>query len=436
MKQGYKSNKINIITLGCSRNLVDSEVLMYQIRAQGYEVVHDSNDQDGGTVIINTCGFIRDAKQESIDTVLQYVEAKKAGLIEKIYVIGCLSERYKSILKREIPQVDHYFGVRELKEIIRTLGGNYKEELIGERLLTTPSHYAYLKISEGCDRKCSFCAIPLIKGSQKSVETEFLVREVEWLVNQGVRELILIAQDLTAYGTDLYGIRKLGDLLKELIKIENLKWIRLHYTYPAGFPEDILELMYREPKICNYLDIPFQHISDRILKSMRRGITKAEICQLIRTIREKLPAVALRTSLIVGYPGETPEEFNELKRFVEDSRFERLGVFTYSEEENTYSANHFKDDVPESVKQQRFNELMEIQKDISLRINRDKIGQVVDLLIDRQEGKYMIGRTEFDSPGIDNEVLIPNGNNPLKPGEFVRAKITKAFEYDLFGEAV
>jgi ribosomal protein S12 methylthiotransferase len=426
--------KINIITLGCSKNLVDSEVLMRQIEAQGLTVVHNANDADAGTAIINTCGFVQDAKQESIDTILQLVRDKQAGRLDRLYVMGCLSERYKQELAKEIPEVDQYFGVHDIRQVIGTLGGDLKTELMGERKLSTPSHYAYLKVSEGCDRKCSFCAIPLIRGRQWSRNREELVREAEWLVEKGVKELILIAQDLTAYGTDLYGRRELPGLVEDLAGVAGLHWIRLHYTYPAAFPEEILYQIRDFDNICNYLDIPFQHIADPVLSRMHRGITRDETLRLVDRIRTILPEAAIRTTLITGHPGEGEQEFSELLQFVRTSRFERLGVFTYSEEEGTWGADNLRDDVPEAIKLARLEEVMQVQQSISLSINEQRIGETQPVLIDRKEGGYFIGRTQFDSPEVDNEVLIDT-NKALVPGKFAEVTFTRAEPFDLYGRA-
>ncbi|MBU8893074.1 MAG: 30S ribosomal protein S12 methylthiotransferase RimO, partial [Bacteroidales bacterium] len=391
------AKKVNIITLGCSKNLVDSESLMRQLESNGYNVVHDSNKLSD-IVIINTCGFINDAKQESIETILQFEELRNNKKIEKLFVFGCLSERYKSELEKEITVVDKYFGVYNLKELIEEAGGNYKEELVGERVLTTPKHYAYLKISEGCDRTCSFCAIPLIKGKHRSRPIEELIHEAEFLIYKGVKEIILIAQDLSYYGIDIYKEYKLAELIDRLSDLKGLKWLRLHYTFPAKFPMDILEVMKSKPNICKYMDIPVQHISDKILKMMRRGITKKQTYDLINHFRQEIPEMALRTTLLVGHPGETDEDFNELIEFVRFAKFERLGVFTYSEEENTYSAIHYKDDIPAPVKQSRMDEIMEVQRLVSNELNNSRIGALQEVLIERKEGDYYIGRTQFDSP--------------------------------------
>ena len=427
-----KKNKINVVTLGCSKNVYDSEVLMGQLRANDKEVVHE---EEGNVVVINTCGFIANAKQESVNTILEYVQKKEEGLVDKVFVTGCLSERYKPDLQKEIPNVDEYFGTSELPNLLKALGADYKHELIGERLTTTPKNYAYLKIAEGCDRPCSFCAIPLMRGKHKSTPIEALVTEAEKLAAKGVKELILIAQDLTYYGLDLYKKRNLAELLRALVKVEGIEWIRLHYAFPTGFPMDVLDVMRDEPKVCNYLDIPLQHISDNILKSMRRGTTKEKTTQLLKDFRKAVPGMAIRTTLIVGYPGETQEDFEILKSWVEAMRFERLGCFTYSHEENTYAYN-LVDDVPEEVKQERANEIMEIQSQISWELNQEKIGKTFRCIIDRKEGNYFVGRTEFDSPDVDNEVLVDATKHYLKQGEFVNLKITDAADFDLYGEPV
>lgn len=424
--------KINIITLGCSKNIYDSEILMNQLKANGKEVVHEKK---GDIVVINTCGFIENAKEESITTILECIEQKKQGLIEKVFVTGCLSERYKPDLQKEIPDVDTYFGTRELPLLLKALGADYKHELVGERLVTTPRHYAYLKISEGCDRPCSFCAIPLIRGRHVSTPIPELISEAKALAKGGTKELILIAQDLTYYGLDIYKKRALGDLLRELVKIKDIEWIRLHYAFPTGFPEDVLNIMKEEPKICNYIDIPLQHISNDILKSMKRGTTKEKTNKLLLEFRNRIPNMAIRTSLIVGYPGETRKEFEELKTWITEQRFERLGCFTYSHEENT-SAYSLKDDISDEEKNERVNEIMEIQSQISWELNQEKIGKIFKCIIDRKDGDYFIGRTEYDSPDVDNEVLIKEENLNLSLGEFVNVKIKKAEEFDLYGEVV
>ena len=430
--KSLKKNKINVITLGCSKNIYDSEVLMGQLKASGKDVVHE---QQGNIVVINTCGFINNAKEESVNTILEYMQKKEDGDVDKVFVTGCLSERYKPDLQKEIPNVDQYFGTTELPGLLKALGADYKHELIGERLTTTPKNYAYLKIAEGCDRPCSFCAIPLMRGKHKSTPIEDLVIEAEKLAANGVKELILIAQDLTYYGLDLYKKRNLAALLKALVKIDGIDWIRLHYAFPTGFPMDVLEVMNTEPKVCNYLDIPLQHISDRILKSMRRGTTKAKTTELIKQFRTLVPEMAIRTTLIVGYPGETEDDFQTLKEWVKQMRFERLGCFTYSHEENTHAYN-LNDDVPEEVKQQRANEIMEIQAQISWELNQQKIGSTCKVIIDRKEGNYFVGRTESDSPDVDNEVLIDATQVYLKTGEFVDVVINDAADFDLYGEVV
>jgi ribosomal protein S12 methylthiotransferase len=429
-----KQKKVSIITLGCAKNLVDSEVLMRQLDASGFEFIHNSDDSDARTIIINTCGFINDAKQESIDTILKYVHAKKSGQIKFIYVIGCLSERYKEELPKEIPEVDGWFGVNDFQRIVTKLGGNFKEELFGERWLATPSHYAYLKISEGCDRLCSFCAIPLIRGKQKSRPLEDLIKETSYLADKGVKELILIAQDLTAYGTDIYGKQSLQELLNGLTKISGIEWIRLHYTYPANFPLKVLELMAGKNVICKYLDIPFQHISDKVLDRMHRSTSRSEILKLIGKIRDMVQGIAIRTTLLVGHPGEGEKEFKELVDFVKVQQFERLGVFTYSEEQGTFASKHYKDIIPLFTKQKRFEEIMEIQRNISLNINQKKIGSIYNVLIDSRKGEFAIGRTEFDSPEVDNEVLVKDPEARLEPGKFYKIRITGAEDYDLIGE--
>lgn len=433
MTQKKNNNKkINLISLGCSKNLVDSEVLMGQLKAANIEVLYEQPFDKAETVVINTCGFIKDAKQESIDTILQAVDAKLAGFVKKIYVMGCLSQRYKEDLKVEIPEVDGFFGVADLPVILRTLGAEYHKELINERMITTPLHTAYLKIAEGCDRRCSFCAIPLIRGGNISRPIEEIVKEGEHLASIGVKEISLIAQDLTYYGLDIYKERKLGELVNALSLINGIEWIRLHYTYPAGFPMDLLDIIRDNPKVCKYIDIPFQHINDALLLSMRRNITGGETRKLMEAFRSKVPGLAIRTAFIVGYPGETEEAFNELKMFLTQSRFERAGVFTYSEEEGTKAAD-LSDDVPEEIKLQRANELMEIQEKISFELNTEKIGKTFKVLIDRVEGDYFVGRTEFDSPEIDNEVLIPITEKGVKIGQFSDIKITSSDSFDLFG---
>jgi len=425
-----KKNKINVITLGCSKNIYDSEVLMGQLRANKFDVAHESTDDDAGIVIINTCGFIDNAKEESIDTILEYARAKDEGKIDKLIVTGCLSERYKPDLQKEIKNVDEFFGTRDLPKLLKSLGADYKHELIGERLLTTPQHFAYLKISEGCDRPCSFCAIPLI---HVSIPIEELVTHAKQLAAKGTKELILIAQDLTYYGLDIYKKRNLSELLRHLSDVEGIEWIRLHYAFPSGFPIDILDVMNERKNICNYLDIPLQHITDNMLKSMRRGTTKQKTIELINDIRAKVPGIAIRTTLIAGYPGETEKDFEEMKQWVIDTRFDRLGIFTYSHEENTHAFN-LTDDVPDEVKRARAEEVMQIQEKISDEINQQKVGQTFKVLIDRKEGNYYIGRTEADSPEVDNEVLIDATKFYTRIGDFCKVKIFSAAEFDLYGE--
>jgi len=422
-------NKINVVTLGCSKNIYDSEILMGQLKANNKQVVHQ---EDGNIVVINTCGFIDNAKQESIDTILEYSDKKEKGLIDKLFVTGCLSERYKPDLEKEIPNVDQYFGTTDLPKLLKALKADYKHELVGERLTTTPKNYAYLKISEGCDRPCSFCAIPLMRGKHKSKSIEDIVIEATKLANKGVKEIILIAQDLTYYGLDLYKKRELGLLLKSLVKVEGMEWIRLHYAFPTGFPVDVLKVIKDESKICNYIDIPLQHISNNILKSMRRGSSKIKISELINKIRYEVPGIAIRTTLIVGYPGESEENFDELKKWVSDTKFDRLGCFTYSHEENTHAYN-LVDDVPKEIKDARLAEIMEIQSNISFSLNQEKIGKTFKCSIDRKEGAYFIGRSEFDSPDVDNEVLIDASEYYLKTGDFSNIKIISATEFDLYG---
>ena len=423
-------NKINVITLGCSKNVYDSEVLMGQLKSNNKNVVHE---KEGNIVVINTCGFIDNAKQQSIDTILENVKKKKEGKVDKVFVTGCLSERYKPDLIKEIPDVDEYFGTSEMPSLLKHLGADYKNELIGERLLTTPKNYAYLKISEGCDRPCSFCAIPLMRGKHKSVSIEDLIKEATLLANKGIKELILIAQDSTYYGLDLYKKRALSELLKELVKVKGIEWIRLHYAFPNGFPLDVLDTIKKEPKICNYIDIPLQHISDKILKSMKRGSSMEKINNLLSNFRKIVPGIAIRTTLIVGYPGETKEDFEILKQWVKDTKFDRLGCFTYSHEENT-GAYELEDNIPQKTKNERLNEIMEIQSQISWQLNQTKIGKIFKVLIDRKRGEYYIGRTQFDSPDVDNEVLINAKSNFLRVGEYVNAKIIEASDFDLYAE--
>ena len=427
-----KQNKINVITLGCSKNIYDSEVLMGQLKASGKEVVHE---EEGNIVVINTCGFIDNAKEESVNTILDNIKRKEAGELDKVFVTGCLSERYKPDLQEEIPQVDQYFGTSELPQLLKVLEADYKHELLGERITTTPKNYAYFKISEGCDRPCSFCAIPLMRGKHRSTPIEDLVKQAENLARDGVKELILIAQDLTYYGLDIFKKRHLAELLKALVKVEGIEWIRMHYAFPTGFPMDVLEVMKQEPKVCNYLDIPLQHITDSVLKSMRRGTTKQKTTQLLKDFRAAVPGITLRTSLIVGYPGETEADFEELKQWVKDMRFERLGCFTYSHEENTHAFD-LEDDIPEEEKQRRSSEIMEVQSQISWELNQEKVGNTYRCIIDRKEGNYFVGRTEMDSPDVDNEVLVDASKYYLKQGEFVTLKITEAADFDLYAEPV
>ena len=423
-----------MITLGCSKNVVDSEVLLAQLQGNAIPVAHE-NDQNANIIVINTCGFIDRAKEESINTILEYAEKKEQGEIDQLFVTGCLSERYRDDLEKEIPVVDAWFGTMELPSLLKKLGADYKQELLGERTLTTQAHFAYLKISEGCDRPCSFCAIPLMRGKNQSRSIEFLTQEATFLVSKGVKEVILIAQDLTSYGLDLYGSRRLNDLLISLAGVPGLEWIRLQYAYPSQFPEEILDTIRDYPNICKYLDMPLQHISDKMLKSMRRGITKRRTIELLKTIREKVPGIALRTTLIAGYPGETEEDFQELVDFVQEQKFDRLGVFTYSHEENTH-AYSLEDDVPDEVKQQRVEEIMEIQQDISYALNQSKIGKTLRVLVDRKEGKFLIGRTEADSAEVDNEVILRGNIQHVQIGNFVTVKIVEAEEFDLIGEVL
>ncbi len=435
MKTKGNKGKINIVTLGCSKNIVDSEVLMGQLKGNKFDVSHESKKLDFGTVIINTCGFIDNAKQESIDTILKYVELKEKGDIEKVYVTGCLSQRYKDDLEKEIPNVDAYFGTNDLVRILKTVGADYKHELIGERLITTPSHYAYFKIAEGCNRPCSFCAIPIMRGGHVSKSIEDLVKEAKHLAKNGTKELILIAQDLTYYGLDIYNDRKLGDLLKHLSDIEGIEWIRMQYAYPSQFPMDVLDVMNERSNICKYLDMPLQHITDNMLKSMRRGISKRRTIELVNDIRAKVPDIALRTTLIAGYPGETEKDVEEVLKFVEEMRFDRLGVFTYSHEENTH-AYSLVDDVPDEEKQERADQIMAVQQDISLELNQAKIGKQYKVLIDRIEKDHFVGRTEFDSPEVDNEVLITAKDEYLRIGDFVQVEIESAEEFDLYARKI
>ncbi len=431
-----KKNKVNVITLGCSKNTFDSEVLMAQLKANKFDVEHESMSDDAEIVIINTCGFIDNAKQESIDTILRYAQAKNDGEVDKVYVTGCLSERYREDLENEIPEVDAFFGTRELPRLLKTLKADYKQELVGERLLTTPSHYAYFKIAEGCDRPCSFCAIPLMRGKHVSTPIEDLIKSAKSLAAKGVKELILIAQDLTYYGLDIYKKRALADLISQLSDVEGIEWIRLHYAFPSGFPMDVLEIMNEKSNVNFYLDIPLQHGSTKILESMRRGITREKTETLVEEIRAKVPNIAIRTTLIVGYPGETKAEFQEMYEFVEKMRFDRLGVFTYSHEENTH-AYSLNDDVTEKTKKDRADKIMELQSGISYELNQEKIGKTFKVLFDRVEGDYFIGRTEFDSPEVDNEVLVKKeGDVFVRIGDFADVEITSADHYDLYGTLV
>ena len=427
-----KRNKINVITLGCSKNIYDSEVLMGQLKANKLLVEHESETDDANIVVINTCGFIDNAKEESIQTILKQTERKEKGIIDKLYVTGCLSERYKTDLERDISNVDQYFGTTDLPNLLKVLGADYKHELLGERLTTTPNHYTYLKIAEGCDRPCSFCAIPFIRGKHKSTPIEKLVKEAERLAKNGVKELILIAQDLTFYGIDLYNKRRLADLLTALSEVDGIEWIRLHYAFPTGFPQDVLDVIKTNDKICNYIDIPLQHINDKILKSMKRGTSSKKTNDLLKIFRTKIPDISIRTTLIVGYPGETEEKFQQLKQWVIDTKFDRLGVFTYSHEENT-AAYDLVDDIPDSVKTIRAEEIMNLQKHISLDLNQKKLGKTYKVLFDRREGNYFVGRTEFDSPDVDNEVLVKSDNNCIRTGDFANVLIEKVDYFDLYG---
>ena len=430
-----RKNKINVITLGCSKNVYDSEVLMGQLAANKMEVEHESEKEDANIVVINTCGFIDNAKEESINTILVQAKRKEAGMIDKLYVTGCLSERYKPDLERDIPNVDQYFGTTDLPKLLKILGADYKHELLGERLTTTPKHYAYLKIAEGCDRPCSFCAIPLMRGKHKSTPIEQLVIESKNLAKEGVKELILIAQDLTYYGLDIYKKRRLADLLTSLAKVEGIEWIRLHYAFPSGFPQDVLDIIRDNDKVCNYIDIPLQHINDDILQSMKRGTSYEKTVALLKDFRTKVPNMAIRTTLIVGYPGETEEKFQELKRWVQNTKFDRLGVFTYSHEENT-SAFNLADDVPEKTKKARVEEIMDLQTHISWELNQEKVGKTYKVLFDRKEGDCFIGRTEFDSPDVDNEVLVKAKDTYVRMGDFANVIIEKADHFDLYGYLV
>jgi len=433
--KSLKKNKVNVVTLGCSKNLYDSEVLMSQLKANNFEVEHDSEKDESNIVIINTCGFIDNAKQESIDTILRYADAKKDGTIDKLYVTGCLSERYKPELEKEIPLVDSYFGTRELPKLLKTLKADYKSELVGERILTTPSHYAYMKIAEGCDRPCSFCAIPLMRGKHDSKTIESIVQEAKALAKKGTKELLLIAQDLTYYGIDIYGKRQLPELLRHLSDVEGIDWIRLHYAYPSGFPMEVLDVMNEKSNICNYLDMPLQHITDNMLKSMRRGITKQKTIDIVNQIRDKVPNITMRTTLIAGYPGETESDFNEMYQWVEETKFDRLGIFTYSHEENTHAFKLI-DDVPEETKMQRAQDVMELQQNISFDLNQNKVGETFKVLFDKKENNYFVGRTESDSPEVDNEVLVDASNTFVRIGDFANVKIDTADNFDLFGTLV
>ena len=430
-----KKNKINVVTLGCSKNIYDSEVLMGQLKANGKNVVHEDPEDDGNIVVINTCGFIGKAKEESIDTILHYAKRKEAGEIDKVFVSGCLSERYKPDLEKEIPNVDQYFGTHDLPNLLKVLEADYRHELIGERLTTTPKHYAYLKIAEGCDRPCSFCAIPLMRGKHRSTPIEDIITEATKLAEKGIKEIMLIAQDLTYYGLDIYKKRALAQLLEALTKVDGIEWIRMHYAFPTGFPMDVLDVMKREPKVCNYLDIPLQHINTALLKSMKRGTTHEKTTALIHKFRDIVPEMGIRTTLILGYPGETEAMFQELKDWVEEMRFERLGAFEYSHEENT-GAYVLEDDVPADVKFRRVNEIMEVQSQISWELNQKKVGKTFRCLFDRKDGEYFYGRTEYDSPDVDNDVLVDAREHYLKIGEFIDIEIHEAGDYDLYGTPV
>jgi ribosomal protein S12 methylthiotransferase len=430
-----RKNKVNVVTLGCAKNTFDSEVMMAQLKANKFDVEHESQQDDASIVIINTCGFIDNAKQESIDTILRYAEAKQEGLVDKVYVTGCLSERYKDDLEQEIPEVDAFFGTRDLPRLLKTLKADYKHELVGERLLTTPAHYAYFKIAEGCDRPCSFCAIPLMRGKHLSTPMEDLLASAKKLAAGGVKELLLIAQDLTYYGLDIYKKRNLAELIDRLSDVEGIDWIRLHYAFPSGFPMDVLDVMNNRSNVCNYLDMPLQHGSTKILQSMRRGITREKTEDLVDKIRQKVPGIAMRTTLIAGYPGETQADFDEMYSFVERTRFDRLGIFTYSHEENTH-AYSLNDDVPDELKRRRADEIMELQSGISYDLNQQKIGNTFKVLFDRAEGDYFIGRSEFDSPEVDNEVLVKKSEGYVRIGDFAHVQITSADHYDLYGKVV
>ena len=431
-----KRKTIDIITLGCSKNLVDSERLMRQLEAAGYNVTHDTENPQGEIAVINTCGFIGDAKEESINMILEFAQAKEEGALEKLYVMGCLSERYLKDLEEEIPQVDKYYGKFNWTELLADLGNTYRQELGNERHITTPQHYAYLKISEGCDRSCAYCAIPIITGKHTSRPMEEIVAEVKHLVAQGVKEFQVIAQELTYYGIDLYKKQKIAELIEQIADIPGVEWIRLHYAYPSHFPMDLMRVMRERPNVCKYMDIALQHISDNMLSRMRRNVTKEETYKLIESFRKEVPGIHLRTTLMVGHPGETEADFEELKAFVKAAKFDRMGAFAYSEEEGTYSANHYEDNIPQEIKEQRLNELMAIQEEISAELGREKVGKTFRVIIDRLEGDYYVGRTEFDSPEVDPEVLIESGNQPLTIGEFYQVSITNSDDFDLFGEVV
>ncbi len=432
-----KKRKINVVTLGCSKNIVDSEVLMKQLDFDGWEVVHDSNDTSAKVVVINTCGFIADAKEESTDTILRFVNAKNQGVIDRVYVMGCLSQRYKDDLVKEIPEVDGFYGVADLPEILKDLKSNYNSELANYRLLSTPKHYAYLKISEGCNWGCGYCAIPLIRGKHISRSIESLVDEAKHLAEDGVKELLIIGQDTTYYGFDLYGKRMLPELIQELSKIVGIEWIRLHYAYPTGFPINLIEVIKNNPKVCKYIDIPFQHISDNMLKLMRRGLNKSETIELVNKLREEVPSIAIRTTFLVGHPGETEQDFEELLDFVKNSKFDRVGVFTYSEEEDTFSAINYPDDITTEEKDRRLESIMELQREISLKNNQLKVGQSYKVIVDRFEDQFIVGRTEYDSPEVDQEVLLKNNlNTNIQIGDFINARITSCDDYDLIGEII
>ncbi len=427
-----EKKRVNVVTMGCSKNLVDSEVLLNQLEKGKFEVMHDSSETRFDAVFVNTCGFIHDAKQESIDMILDYAEAKKRGEINKLFVMGCLSERYQKDLETEIPEVDRYFGKFDLKAMVDELKVTYHPEYIYERKITTPSHFAYLKISEGCNRSCSFCAIPQMTGRHKSKTIETLVKEARYLAKKGVKEILLIAQDLSYYGIDIYGKNRLAEVMERIAEIEGIEWIRLHYLYPTKFPYEILPVMRENPKVCKYLDMPLQHIANPVLKNMMRHVTREETEALIQRIKEEVPGVVLRTTILVGFPGETDKDIEELKQFIREVKFEKLGVFPYSEEEGTYAAKKFEDNVPDEVKQDRANEIMEVQQQVSAELNRQKIGQSFMVIIDRKEGEFYIGRTEFDSPEVDGEVLI-SSETELQKGSFVKVEITGAEDYDLYG---